>query len=497
MNNIRPFFLFLIIGVILSILFSSGQIENPDTHLRLTQTRIFLEKHHLGLPKDVGEDLHGNIAINQLGERFMVYNLGHTILFIPIYYLAELASDGDAECYYTAAFLVSFINFIVHSLCCFLLFKISLSIGASKNKSYFVAFVFCFTSYSFSFAQSTYEHHFEMFFILLGYYFVLSKKSKHNSGLLAGISIAIGLIFRSTTLLALPGLLLLANNKQRFNMAIGVIPGLASILFYNYYRFNNPFESGYNLAWHLAWGNNVTFWSIYRIPQSLFSFLLSPAKGLLLFSPTIILSCIAIKGFWNRYNKFSLSIFVLCGLYLTLFSMNFAWHGSIWSFGPRYILPILPFLYLPILEINIKKWFYPFLFIATLSQVLLMSVNYKRNLLEQNIRYHKIDEQQYIYSIRNIPYIMQLKQLIVVLPKNVSGTLVDDFPDSAWKKEIRAASSEHVLDYSIEKNSVNFWWIRVFHWKTSLIEKTLTIFILLSSIIGCFLIFQNAKKIIK
>jgi len=495
MNKIKPFFLFLIIGAILSILFSSGQVENPDTHLRLTQTRIFLENHNFGLPNDVGEDWHGNISINQSGNRFMVYNPGQTILFIPIYYIAEFISDSDYGCYYTAAFIVSFINLIVHSLCSYLLFMIALSIGASIYKSYFIAFVFCFTSYSFAFAQSTYEHHFEMLFILLGYYFILSKNISHN-GILAGIAIALGLIFRSTTILALPGLLLLANNKQRLYLIIGVIPGLLIVLFYNYYRFNNPLESGYNLAWHLAHGNSIVFWSINRIPQSLFGFLLSPAKGLLFFSPTLILCFFGMKKFWYKFNKLTLSIFVLCGLYLILFSMNFAWHGSIWSFGPRYILPILPLLYLPLIELNIKRWVYPILIIAGMSQILLMSVNYKRELLEQYIQFNGIDENQFIYSLGNIPYLIQTKQLIKIIPRNISGTLVNDFPNSPWKKEIRMSSAEHVLNYSIEKSSVNFWWIRVFHWKTSLIEKTSTILLLLSAIIGCFLIFRNAKKII-
>ena len=495
MNKVKPFFLFLLIGVILSILFSSGQIENPDTHLRLTQARIFLEKNHFGLPDDVGEDIHGNIAINQEGDRFMVYNPGQTILFIPIYYLAKFTSESEAVVYYNAAFIVSFLNLIVHSLCCFLLFNIAFSIGASKSKSYFVAFVFCFTSYSFAFAQSTFEHHIEMFFILLGYYFISAKNITY-SGLLAGMAISLGLIFRSTTLLALPALFILANNKQRFYLVISVIPGIVAILFYNYIRFDYPFESGYNLAWQLAHGNSIDFWSLKRIPYSLLGFLLSPAKGLLIFSPTLILALMGIKKFWNKYNKFTLSIFVLCGVYLALFSMNFAWHGSIWSFGPRYILPILPLLYLPIIEINIKKWFYPIFLITTLSQVLLMSVNYKRELLEQNIRFSGINEQKYIYSFGNIPYIIQMKQLIVILPKNMNGTLVNDYPNTAWKKEIRTGSSNHVLNYSIEKNSVNFWWVRVFHLKTNLLQKTLAIVLLVSAIIGCFLIFRYAKNVI-
>ena len=64
----RPLYVFLLFGLVLSILFSSGQIENPDTHLRLTQTRIILDDNKFGLPDDVGEDSHGNISINKDGK---------------------------------------------------------------------------------------------------------------------------------------------------------------------------------------------------------------------------------------------------------------------------------------------------------------------------------------------------------------------------------------------------------------------------------------------
>jgi hypothetical protein len=331
MNKIKPFFLFLSIGTILCVIFSSGQIENPDTHLRLTQTRILLENFRFGLPNDVGEDLHGNIAINSAGKRFMVYNPGQSLFFVPFYYLVKLSSNSESECYYRAAFIISFINFIIHALCAFVLFKIAQSLGATSRKSYIVALIFCFTSYSFSFAQSTYEHHFEMLFILLGYYFIISKNN-NSKALFAGISITLGLIFRSTVILAVPGILFLAeNNKQRIYFILCLIPGILTALIYNYYRFGNPFESGYKLAWNLAHGEKTIFWTFERVTLSLFGFFFSPAKGLLIFSPTLILGLWGLKRFWFKYRKFTLSIIVLSAFYLFLYSMNFAWHGSIWS----------------------------------------------------------------------------------------------------------------------------------------------------------------------
>jgi hypothetical protein len=486
--------LFFCIGLVLSILFSSGQIENPDTALRLTQTRILTENFKFGLPADVGEDSHGNIAINDAGQRYMVYNPGQSLVFLPLYYVAQFISINDAESYYTAAFMVSFINYIILSLCAFLLFRIALSLKVPKKKALLVALVFCLTSYSFSFAQSTYEHHFEMLFILLAYFLVTSENINQKY-IYAGLAIGIGVIFRSTTILAIPGILLLiTNNKQRLYFLLNIIPGVCIILFYNYYRFGNPLETGYGFAWQLANSEIEDFWSLSRIPGSIFGFLFSPGKGLLIFSPTILISLLGIRKFWVKYRKLAQSIIVLCILYLFLFSMNFAWHGSIWSFGPRYILPLVPFLYLPLIEVNVKKWMYSIFLIAGLSQVLLISVNYKRDVLEQYLKLGEIDQNDYIYDINNLPYIAQGRQLIKILPKNISGELENYYVNYPWKKEIRNGTGQEVLMYSIEKNAINFWWVRAFLLGSNFLQKIVTILSLILAIIGIFYIVNYVKK---
>ena len=172
----KPIFKFLLFGFVLGVFFSSGQIENPDTHLRLTQSRILLKTHQFGLPDDVGEELHGNIAISDHGDRHMVYNPGHSLIFIPIYAMLDLLIEDDAQCYYSSAFVISFLNFIVHALCLFCLFKVAVRLGATERRALFLCAAFGLTSYSFVFAQSTYEHHFEMLFILLSVLQVLDDE---------------------------------------------------------------------------------------------------------------------------------------------------------------------------------------------------------------------------------------------------------------------------------------------------------------------------------
>ena len=486
--------LFIIIGLIMSSLFSSGQIENPDTHLRLTQTRILLENLKLELPSDVGEISHGNIAINKLGQRFMVYNIGQSIIFLPLYYLSSLISNNDAECYYRAAFFVSFINYFVHAFCAMILFNIALILNVSKRRALLMSLFFCFTSYSFSFAQSTYEHHFEMLFILLAFYIALNNNIRKKIVFLS-LTISFGLLFRTTTILVVPSILLLLDNRKKLFFLLSLIPITIFILIFNYLKFGNPFESGYEIAWKLANGQDIIFWSITRLPSSIIGFLFSPGKGLFFFSPTIIICWFGLKSFYAKNSRLSLSIIIFLLLYLCIFSMNFAWHGSIWSFGPRYILPILPFLYLPLVEVNLrKKWIYIFFSLGILSQVLLVSVNYKRDVLQEYIRWDGIDQDKYIYNLHKTPYIVQYKQLIEIIPKNFSGKLQNYFPDSPWKKENRIGTNQEVLEYSIEKTAINFWWVRVFLLQKSIFQRTFALLILSIAIILSFNTLKHIKN---
>lgn len=488
----KPINIFLLFGLTLSIFFSSGQIENPDTHLRLTQTRLLLQNERLGLGDEVGELMHGNVAINHEGERHMVYNPGQSIIFIPIYVIGNLLFSEDYNTYYFAAFMVSFVNFFIHALSAFVLFKIALKLGASKRKAYLISAFFGITSYSFVFAQSTYEHHFESLFVLLSILNALTKDTK-NYAIKSGLMLTIGLIFRSSTILAVPGIILLFKDnlskiKFMFSLSIGVL----FVLAYNYFRFGNIIETGYSIAWSLAHPVNIDFWSFSRIPIGMLGLLISPGKGLLFFSFTIMIAVLGMKKFWAEYKRLSMCIILITATYLIVFSMNFAWHGSIWSFGPRYILPILPMLYLPLIFIKNSKWINITLIFSFILQMGLLTVNYKRNVLEQHVKFNGISDITYTSSIGNEPHLAQAKQLSIILPKN-HGELKNYQPNTPWIKEVRTASNKDVLGSSIEKNSINFWWVRIFHWNTAWVTRFIAILVLIIGLLAARKLINTVK----
>ena len=487
----------LIIGIVISAVFSSGQIENPDTHLRLTQTRIAIDDHSFGIPFGVGEDSHGNIAINNEGQRYMVYNPGQSIVFTPIYLFANKIKSTSAEVYYFSAFLVSFLNYLLHVFATYILYQICLKLDTSKKKSIIVALFFGLTSYSFSFAQSTYEHHYEMLAILICFYIALDSKIRHV-GSCIGLTISIGMIFRSTTVLAIPGLFFLLNNKREsLRLLFTCIPGGLFILAYNYIRFDNVLESGYMLAWELAHGEYLDrFWSLKEIPMSAIKLFFSPGKGVVFFSTTVFISVFYFQSFLKQNFRLSISIIVTLILYILVFCSNFAWHGSVWSFGPRYILPVIPLLYLPLIKLKIKRWVYYLLFLGFFSQLLLVSVNYKRNVLESFVYKSDFSEQQYIADWFNVPQVSQATQLIKISSKNFSSELKNLQPNTFWVKEKRLGTNKDVLEYSIEKNSFNFWWIRILHWKLSFWTGCIVFLVLLiCTVIGLIFINDVRKKL--
>ena len=75
--------------------------------------------------------------------------------------------------------------------------------------------------------------------------------------------------------------------------------------------------------------------------------LVSPGKGLLITTPPVILAGLGFVPFFRRYRAEALAV---VGLFLTLvlfYSTRRGWHGGA-CWGPRYLLPAMPLLMLPV-----------------------------------------------------------------------------------------------------------------------------------------------------
>ena len=77
-----------------------------------------------------------------------------------------------------------------------------------------------------------------------------------------------------------------------------------------------------------------------------------PARGIIWYSPALLLAIPSAKLFWRQARPVFLFCVTLSLLYVLLYGKWYMWHGG-YSWGPRFLAPILPFLALltgPIIE---------------------------------------------------------------------------------------------------------------------------------------------------
>ncbi len=110
--------------------------------------------------------------------------------------------------------------------------------------------------------------------------------------------------------------------------------GLIS-LWWNWLRFGNLLDSGYVES--EAFNGDWLF--------GLIGLLVSPGRGILWYSPVLFLVPLGIGWFWRRERWLLLSSAGVLLLYWLLYGKWYMWHGG-YSWGPRFLVPVLPFLLL-------------------------------------------------------------------------------------------------------------------------------------------------------
>ena len=173
-------------------------------------------------------------------------------------------------------------------------------LGGSRKRSLYVYLIFVFGTVNLPHSSDGYEHVYEGLAIASSLAILLSSERSRNSmkwALVAGALIGLGLVFRNTIILAIPGLLIIAFRSRNVLPFLGAIfPFLLVVLLYNYFRFGSVFETGYTTAWQSAnpdLGSGSGF-NLMRAPSNVSALLLSPGKGMLIFSPELFLSSFAI-----------------------------------------------------------------------------------------------------------------------------------------------------------------------------------------------------------
>jgi len=106
-----------------------------------------------------------------------------------------------------------------------------------------------------------------------------------------------------------------------------------------------------------------------------YGLLASPAKSIFLFSPVLCLSLLGARAFWRAQPTLSFGILALTATLLIALRTAQWWGGVTW--GPRFLLPLLPLLILPVAAVfERQRWAWGILVLSFIFQAFVSTSNW-------------------------------------------------------------------------------------------------------------------------
>lgn len=260
----------------------------------------------------------------------------------------QLVWGGEVE-----LFFVDLWNALVTAALCAVFFAFVLRLGVGPPWSLLATLLLGTTSYVVGYSSTFYTQSVEALGLLGAFYLLFLDRENPDARLraAAGLLVAFTLQCRYPAMIMVPGLLayqgftaykrsggrITALVRDMAPLALGVLLGLSLHAADQLWKFGTIYSKG---------GYEKARWDA-PVLTGLQGLLLSPGASIFVYTPLLLLTPFAFPSFFRRHRAEAWFVLGQAALYLVLFSMFPNWHG-LWCFGPRYMVPIIPLLMLPL-----------------------------------------------------------------------------------------------------------------------------------------------------
>jgi hypothetical protein len=251
----------------------------------------------------------------------------------------------------------SVLNPTTTALSAVILYLLCVELGLPNKRSCATALTFGLISPAAVYAKFDFAQPMASLLLLLTFFFLL-KAGKNRSVLnlgIAGICMGLAILTRSEFMLFAPILALsvyfMPAGENSRNMR-GHVTALRKLFAFgfplcgmvtlnqsiNFLKFGSWLHTGYPLAYYLIF--SLKHWSTAFVGN-----LISPGKSIFLFCPVSILSLVGVRKLVTIDRWFGGTVLAfLVGTFL-FYPIWRAWDGGL-SWGPRYLIPTVPYLFL-------------------------------------------------------------------------------------------------------------------------------------------------------
>ena len=292
----------------------------------------------------------------------------------PIYSSRSLLLPAMSIPFYYAALAVLlppifviplFVNSFIIALTSLVIFCFSLEIYNSRKIAFILSLIFTGCSFILPYNTSLFPQPLQTLLVITAAFFIIKSLHFHSSFIcnytkfkiddnkkalyfasLGGLFLGLSVFAHPTSIIVIPGFVVYSIFSMRHNKKslISFLLTLSIALFFmglvNYLRFGSFTEFGYGsyfgtLSYNVGW-------------TGLPGLLASPGKGLIFYFPIVFLLPLALK-YMYRENKwlFFLIVYIISVHWLYFGTLGDTesrfWSGAI-AWGPRYLVPVLPFI---------------------------------------------------------------------------------------------------------------------------------------------------------
>jgi len=243
-----------------------------------------------------------------------------------------------------------------------------------------------------------------------------------------------------------------------------IIPLAAGALFwswYNYTRFGSPLDTG-NLGPDPALDQGLRFDRSILI--GLLGLLFSPGRSLFLYVPIASAGVLAFSAL-ARHDRSTAALFgaVCASLLLFYSSLNF-WDG-LRGYGPRYLVPLLPLLIVPLVWWMAGDWtrrraLSGLIVLSVLVQLAGVVVDFSKVSVTHAREAGGYSRDAKIYSLSESSLVLDARAAIAAVPDNARNLVRGVRPVIA----ARPASADEDHEFSQRfAFSLDFWWLYLYY----------------------------------
>jgi hypothetical protein len=310
------------------------------------------------------------------GRYYSPYGLGHPLYGVPFYAAGRVAeiqlgfSVGRSDAVRKAAFV--FGSAVATAGVVWLVYLFAWRLTGDARAAVVTAFVAAFATLLWPYAKYGFNAPLAALTVTGGVYGVWTGVRTGRTGVVAAAGAAFGAALLVRHELALAGAVaaLWAAAEHRFAwrmvtrlwMALGVpmAAALAAMFVYNAVRFGNILDNGY------LRDPTATFSPLASMWEGVAGLLVSPGRSLFLYSPILVAAVPALVAL-HRRDRSTARLLGGVSTALFLFYASLAYWDADRSYGPRYLLPIVPLLTVPLAAWFAPRWPRPLAWLVAAS----------------------------------------------------------------------------------------------------------------------------------